>query len=518
MFSRRTGAVAVGATLIMLSGAVAPGRVGADERTPSWIDPAIQLEPIASTGCTIGDPSFFSHMVVSDLPSKASEDPDGVDHYVQGLIDHGGRKVVFPSKTTSSAYTVLVPSLKPIWDNQQKTVDWLYEDPVGNATHSQGDLDMQITPAANWTAAGADPSDADSDSAYSLQPYGIPINILTSTSKMVKYYTYPLNHPSQSGAFLWGWTNGQFVKLETVDAAHSQVAEYYGSSPQPDTWYPHPAFEKYQGFPQGANAAWDNFALAAQPQTDGSCDLFETQGLNEGHGALGFNPTSGYPQAPWGASGAMKWNTATMRQDPAQRRQGLGAQGQLQQKPSQTLGANASRTPITSVLTRLSEVQPGHSIDHVMYFFSTGCDGSTVWPARQADCGTMHPDDAPYGTVFRLPASYDPSTHGITDPAAIKIVDALKVHGMMLLGTGSDGLMMESANCPKNAPAPATTAQCWGSDTISQITHIAYRDLEAVDTSGPGWCQVGGFRSDLPTDVDWFHMYGPTESCPPMAE
>jgi hypothetical protein len=535
---RWAAALAVGATLAVVYGAAAPVAVAADGSTPSWIDPSIQLEPIPipnSPGCTIGDPSFFSHMVVSGLPSMASEDEHGVDHFVQGLINDGGRKVWFPKSGTSGTYTVSVPSLKAIWDNQQNVPGAstkLYEDPPASGITWQRVLDTEITPPANWLTAGV-PSVADdstkpdmtqvnlSGDAYSGQPYGIPINILTSTSKMIKYYTYPQKNPGQLGAFLSGWSNGSFVKLETGDAAHSQVAEYYGPNPQPDTYYPHPATQKYQGFPLGLAPNWDYFSLAAQPQTDGSCNLFETQGLNKGQ-LNGFN-SYGWGQMPFGVSGAMKWNTATMRQNATQRRQGSG--GNVQ-SADRALGADASRTPITAVLTRLSEVQPGHAIDHVMYFYTTGCSHRMVWPARQVDCDNpnsqypngQHPGDAPYGTVFRLPASYDPAANGITDPAALKIVDALKVHGMMVLGTGSDGLMMESANCPNKTVTAATTATCWGSDTIDQIKHIAYRDLEAVDTTDPtgiAACHHGGnFVSDDPTADDWFHMYSDPNTCP----
>ena len=224
---------------------------------------------------------------------------------------------------------------------------------------------------------------------------------------------------------------------------------------------------RYQGYPQGPR--YDSFAIAVTPD----CTTYEMSGLNRSAN----DPDLLDP--PYGVFGAMTWKP-DFRQtaDQTARRQDGGS--------SRPLGATAAYVPLIAGLVRIDEVQPGRSIDHVIHMFTNGCTNATIWPARATDCGSR-PGLAPYGTVFRLRADFDPAAHGITDPAALKLVEALKTHGAMVLSTGGDtSISMESAPCRQKDIPARTTATCWGKQSLGDFDKIPLDQLEAVDTSAYG--------------------------------
>jgi hypothetical protein len=305
------------------------------------------------------------------------------------------------------------------------------------------------------------------------QQQGIPVNYLAPGFPTADV------QPSPGGvgaaAFEARRNAGEVVKLSAP--GHSVAGTY-------------PAINtlRYQGYPQGPR--YDAFAIAVAPD----CTTYEMSGLNESANDPGLL------DPPYGVFGAMAWNP-DFRQTPAQtgRRKDGGS--------SRPLGATASYVPLIAGLVRLDEVQPGRSIDHVIHMFTNGCTNATIWPARASDCGSR-PGLAPYGTVFRLRADFDPAAHGITDPVALKLVDALKTHGAMVLSTGGDtSISMESAPCRQKVIPALTTATCWGRDSLDDFDKIPLDQLQAVDTSAYGACHPKQY-----TDADDWWKLCPTTS------
>jgi hypothetical protein len=318
----------------------------------------------------------------------------------------------------------------------------------------------------------ADDEQADLSNGERMQQ-GIPINYLAPGFPTADV------EPSPGGlgaaAFEARRNAGEVVKLSAP--GHSVAGTY-------------PAINtlRYQGYPQGPR--YDAFAIAVAP----NCTTYEMSGLNR----TAIDP--GFLDPPYGVFGAMAWRP-DFRQTPDQtaRRQDNGS--------SRPLGATAAYVPLIAGLVRLDEVQPGRDIDHVIHMFTYGCTNSTVWPARATDCGSQ-PGLAPYGTVFRLKADFDPEAHGIHDPVALKLVQALKEHGAMVLSTGGDtSISMESAPCTQKVIPARTTATCWGQDSLDDFDKIPLDQLEAVDTSAYGACHPKQY-----TDSDDWWKLCPTSS------
>jgi hypothetical protein len=208
-----------------------------------------------------------------------------------------------------------------------------------------------------------------------------------------------------------------------------------------------------------------------------------------------LEPDPGYLDPPFDVFGAMTW-APNFRQTPAQTGRRLDGGS------SRPLGATAAYVPLIAGLVRIDEVQPGRSIDHLIHMFTTGCTNEKIWPARATDCASQ-PGLAPYGTVFRLRADFDPAAHGIHDPVAVKLVQALKTHGAMVLSTGGDtSLSMESAPCKQAVLPVRTTATCWGTASLADIDKIPIDQLQAVDTSAYGACHPKQYSD---TD-DWWRL------------
>jgi hypothetical protein len=313
----------------------------------------------------------------------------------------------------------------------------------------------------------ADNEQADMANGERLQQ-GIPVNYLAPGFPTASLEAKPVG--PAAAEFEARHQAGEVVKLSAP--GHSVA----GSYPAINTL-------RYQGFPQGPR--YDSFAIAVAPD----CTTYEMSGLNR----TVYDP--GYLNPPYDVFGAMTWKPG-FRQTPDQtgRRQDNGS--------SRPLGATAAYVPLIAGLVRLDEVQPGRNIDHVIHMFTLGCTNATVWPARATDCGSQ-PGRAPYGTVFRLEADFDPAAHGIHDPVALKLVEALKEHGAMVLSTGGDtSISMESAPCRAKVVPARTTSTCWGTDSLDDFDKIPLDQFEAVDTSTYGACHPKQY-----TDADdWWRL------------
>jgi hypothetical protein len=466
------GLIAMVATAIAV--AVPAGVVpSAQADSGSWIPDPSTLNTLPGTTCTIGDQNFYSHMDVSGLPRDDNLASNGLtnnQNYIAALNSNGW--------THSSA--PLSYSLDPWLDNQRSN-DTLH---------------------------------------------GVPVEQLASNARMMNYEVAPADGATQL-QFYSKVSGGYIAKV--YSGGHSQAAIYPNlTDPVAGTSYPHPGTVKFMGYP--GVPFGDAWSMSYQQQPDGSCTLFELQGLNQNH----IPATTGHQTAPFGVNAAMQWNTATMRQSTTQERQdqqrnsGRWGDGSAGAVP---LGVTATLAPVTPEVVRVAEVQPGAHIDHVLDMSATTCSPvGTKWPARASDCGSTNPTtDPPYGTIFRLPASFDPSLidpptldRPNGDPAFRAVVTALKTHGAMLMSTngprvggkGQGGLLFESANCGSSYSGADTTATCWGTRALGDIRQILFSDLEAVDTSALGACHPTPYNDNSLTDTgtpdDWFRLCPPT--------
>ncbi len=152
-------------------------------------------------------------------------------------------------------------------------------------------------------------------------------------------------------------------------------------------------------------------------------------------------------------------------------------------RPAGWTSADAAGLPIFPGLVRYDEARRG-AIDHAIRFTAPATQDAYVWPARHRasdDASTALP---PMGTWFRLKAGVDIS--GYTGEVRA-VLEALKVHGMILADNGSPWYLSGAPN------------EHWDNDALRALADFTGADFEAVDASclqvGPNSGQV---RSNPP--------------------
>ena len=136
-------------------------------------------------------------------------------------------------------------------------------------------------------------------------------------------------------------------------------------------------------------------------------------------------------------------------------------------RPAGWTSADAAGLPIFPGLVRRSEAHRG-VIDHAIRFTAPETRDSYVWPARHEASSDSDPTLPPMGTWFRLKADVDLS--GYTGEVRA-ILEALKVHGMILADNGSPWYL-------SGAPNPH-----WDNDALRALAEVTGADFEAVDAS-----------------------------------
>ena len=152
-------------------------------------------------------------------------------------------------------------------------------------------------------------------------------------------------------------------------------------------------------------------------------------------------------------------------------------------RPAGWTSADAAGLPIFPGLVRYDEARRG-AIDHAIRVTAPATQDAYVWPARHRasdDASTALP---PMGTWFRLKAGVD--INGYTGEVRA-VLEALKVHGMILADNGSPWYLSGAPN------------ERWDNDALRALADFSGADFEAVDASclqvGPNSGQV---RSNPP--------------------
>ena len=152
-------------------------------------------------------------------------------------------------------------------------------------------------------------------------------------------------------------------------------------------------------------------------------------------------------------------------------------------RPAGWTSADAAGLPIFPGLVRYNEAHRG-AIDHAIRFTAPQTRNTYVWPARHQASDRTDPDLPPMGTWFRLKADVDISGFS---PEARAVLEALKVHGMILADNGSPWYLSGAPNGN------------WDNDALRALADFTGGDFEAVDSSclqvAPNSGQV---RSTLP--------------------
>ena len=136
-------------------------------------------------------------------------------------------------------------------------------------------------------------------------------------------------------------------------------------------------------------------------------------------------------------------------------------------RPETHTSADAAGLPMLPGLVRFDEVAAGH-IDHAIRFTANRTQKAYVWPARHYASDVTDPNVPPMGAWFRLRADYP--TDGLTQQAKV-IVEAMKVHGIILADNGSSWFMS------------GTPDERWDNQALSQVWNITGNDMEAIDQS-----------------------------------
>jgi hypothetical protein len=170
-----------------------------------------------------------------------------------------------------------------------------------------------------------------------------------------------------------------------------------------------------------------------------------------------------------------------VRRVNGQWRAGSGAVWNLRSnalRPDDWTSADAAGLPITAGLVRWNEARDG-LIDHAIRFTVPRTRTHHVWPARHDAGESSDPDLPPMGAWFRLRSDVDLS--GYHGPVRA-ILEALKVHGMILADNGSPFYL-------SGVPDPH-----WDNDALRALMDFTGADFEAVDTSSliddPDWGRV----------------------------
>jgi hypothetical protein len=136
-------------------------------------------------------------------------------------------------------------------------------------------------------------------------------------------------------------------------------------------------------------------------------------------------------------------------------------------RPDGWTSADAAGLPITPGLVRWNEARDG-LIDHAIRFTVPDTRTHYIWPARHDAGASADPDLPPMGAWFRLRADVDISGY---DGPVRAILEALKVHGMILADNGSPFYL-------SGVPGPH-----WDNDALRALMDFTGADFEAVDTS-----------------------------------
>ena len=136
-------------------------------------------------------------------------------------------------------------------------------------------------------------------------------------------------------------------------------------------------------------------------------------------------------------------------------------------RPAGWTSADAAGLPIFPGLVRYNEARQG-SIDHAIRFTAPATRDSYVWPARHRASSNSDPALPPMGTWFRLKAGVDIS--GYTGEVRA-VLEALKVHGMILADNGSPWYLSGAPNGN------------WDNDSLRALADFTGADFEAVDSS-----------------------------------
>jgi hypothetical protein len=136
-------------------------------------------------------------------------------------------------------------------------------------------------------------------------------------------------------------------------------------------------------------------------------------------------------------------------------------------RPAGWTSADAAGLPIFPGLVRRAEAHSG-TIDHAIRFTAPETQDTYVWPARHE--ASSDGDDAlpPMGTWFRLKAGVNIS--GYTGEVRA-ILEALKVHGMILADNGSPWYLSGAPNAN------------WDNDALRALADFTGADFEAVDAT-----------------------------------
>jgi hypothetical protein len=136
-------------------------------------------------------------------------------------------------------------------------------------------------------------------------------------------------------------------------------------------------------------------------------------------------------------------------------------------RPDGWTSADAAGLPMLPGLVRYDEVQRGE-ITHALRFTVSDTNDSYIFPASHR-AGVDDPSLPPMGLRVRLRADYDISGF----PADVQVVlRALKKYGMIVADNGGPWYI-------SGAPDPR-----WNDDTLHEISRVAGRDFEVVNTSG----------------------------------
>lgn len=232
------------------------------------------------------------------------------------------------------------------------------------------------------------------------------------------------------------WDGGPIgIPYVTVPSTQRQVPISFDYDDESDPGpYPLPFDAPVEG---GPDADGDRHVLVVET---GSCTLYEVYDAHRGANAT----------AAWSA--------------------GSGAVYDLRSnalRPAGWTSADAAGLPILPGLIRYEEVAAGR-IDHAIRFTAPLTQRAYVWPARHFASSSTDPARPPMGAWFRLRADYP--TAGL-DPQAKVIVEALKLHGMILADNGSSWYL-------SGAPDPR-----WNNDSLHQLDAITGADVVAVDQS-----------------------------------
>ena len=139
-------------------------------------------------------------------------------------------------------------------------------------------------------------------------------------------------------------------------------------------------------------------------------------------------------------------------------------------RPDGWTSADAAGLPILPGLVRYDEVASGE-IKHAIRFTAQQTPkGLYVWPARHHACNNCNANAAPFGTRFRLKASFN--INSLPSHEARVIARAMQVYGIILADNGGNWYIS------------GVPDERWDNDVLHELDVIEGGDFEAVDTSG----------------------------------